>query len=98
MTFSEIISSRQFVLVDFYATWCEPCKWVEPILDEVTAHFAGKIVLHKVDVDKQTDVAQYYLIMSVPTLMLFKNGKEVWRFNGFDTAHELIKILEDIVK
>jgi thioredoxin 1 len=94
MTFSEMISSGQLVLIDFYATWCEPCKWVEPVLDEVVKNFSGKILLHKIDIDQQPEVAREQHILSVPSLLLFKNGKEVWRMRGFDTAPALTKIFE----
>lgn len=91
--FQEIISTHDVVLIDFYATWCEPCKWVVPILDEVIKTFSGKILLHKIDIDEQPDIAREYHVLSVPTLMLFKNGNEVWRMRGFDTASLLTRTL-----
>ena len=95
--FSKIISSNEFVLVDFYAEWCEPCKWVEPILENVLKNFSGKILLHKIDIDKQPDMAREYHVMSVPTLLLFKNGKEAWRMRGFDTALALTRIFHGLI-
>lgn len=93
LSFSEAILSGESVLVDFHAIWCEPCKWVEPVLDEVLKNFNGKIILHKVDIDQLPDVAREYHVLSVPTLILFKKGKEVWRMRGFDTAPMLIKTM-----
>lgn len=95
--FSKIISSNEFVLVDFYAEWCEPCKWVEPVLVDVLKKFSGKILLHKTDIDKQPDIAREYHVMSVPTLVLFKNGNETWRMRGFDTAPVLTRIFQGII-
>jgi thioredoxin 1 len=94
MGFSEIISTDQLTLIDFYATWCEPCKWVEPVLEDVKKKFSEKILIHKIDIDKQPDIARAHHVMSVPTLVLFKKGKELWRMRGFDTAPALIKIVE----
>ena len=96
MPLSKLLSANEFVLIDFYAVWCEPCKWVEPILEEVINKFSGKIILNKIDIDKQANIAREYHILSVPTLVLLKNGKEVWRMRGFDTAPVLTKILEGV--
>ena len=97
LSFSEALLSGEFILVDFYALWCEPCKWVEPVLDEVLKNFSGKIILHKLDIDMHPDVAREYHVLSVPTLVLFKNGNEVWRMRGFDTAPALSKALGQFV-
>jgi thioredoxin 1 len=97
MSLPNIIDSKGFVLVDFYADWCEPCKWVEPIVDEVIENFQGKIILQKIDIDMQPNIARDRLILSVPTLVLYKNGKEIWRMRGFDTAPVLIKILNGLM-
>jgi thioredoxin 1 len=87
----EIISSGEFVLVDFHAIWCEPCKWVEPILNEVEKHFSGKVLLKKIDIDVYPDIARDLHVLSVPTILLFKNGEEVWRIRGFDTLTHMIE-------
>jgi len=97
MTFQETISSQPFVLVDFFADWCEPCKWVEPILGEVLKNFSEKIFLHKVDIDAQPDIARAQHVLSVPTLVLFKEGNEIWRMRGFDTAPVLTRIFSEFV-
>ena len=97
MNFSEIINSSTPVLIDFYADWCEPCKWLEPILDEVKNQMDDKITIHKIDIDKHEDLKKEYTIMSVPVLMLFKNGKLLWRMNGFMYAPDLIKKLREVL-
>jgi thioredoxin 1 len=96
MSLSNMIDSKGFVLVDFYADWCEPCKWVEPIVDEVIENFQGKVILQKIDIDMQPNIARDRLILSVPTLVLYKNGKEIWRMRGFDTAPVLIKVFNGL--
>lgn len=97
ISLEEVTTLHSAVLVDFYADWCEPCKWVIPILDEVEKHFSGKLFLHKIDIDKSADLAKSLHIMSVPTLMLFVKGKEVWRMRGFDPAPVLIKIIKNLM-
>jgi thioredoxin 1 len=79
----------------FSAEWCEPCKWAEPIVDEVVQKFPGKIAVNKIDIDAQVDKAREHHVLSVPTLVLFKEGKEVWRMRGFDTAPNLQRILSE---
>lgn len=72
---SEVLESDVPVLVDFFATWCGPCKMVAPILDEVAEEVAGKAKVYKVDVDQSPDLAQRYSVMSVPTMIVFENGR-----------------------
>ncbi len=97
ISLEEIIASHPAVLVDFYADWCEPCKWVIPVLDEVEKHFSENLLLHKIDIDKNAELAKSLHIMSVPTLMLFVKGKEVWRMRGFDPAPALIKTIKSLI-
>ena len=97
MTVSKHVAGDGFVLVDFYADWCEPCKWVEPIVEEVVKNFDGKITLHKIDIDMQPKIARERLIFSVPTLVLYKDGEEIWRMRGFDTAQVLIKTFKGLI-
>src|SRR5690606_26409053 len=80
--FGEIINSDKPVLVDFYATWCGPCKMQEPILKKVKENLGEKATIIKVDVDKNPEAAGQFQVQSVPTLILFKNGKIVWRQSG----------------
>lgn len=92
--FNSIINSNKPVLVDFFAEWCGPCKTMAPILKEVKTNLGDKATIIKVDVDKNQDAAMAYQIRSVPTLILFKNGKPVWKQSGVVPAHELVRLLE----
>ena len=91
--FNELINSDVPVLVDFYATWCGPCKTMSPILDEVAKQVQGKAKVIKVDVDKNQQAAAAYQVRGVPTLILFKNGKQVWKQSGVVPANELVNLI-----
>ncbi len=78
----EVLKSETPVLVDFWATWCGPCKAVGPIVDELAIEYAGKLKVGKVDVDTNQRVAASYGIQSIPTLLIFKNGEIVERITG----------------
>lgn len=94
-SFHELISSSETpVLVDFFAEWCGPCKTMSPILKQVKDMQGDKVRIIKVDVDKNNALAMQYSIQSVPTLMIFKKGKQVWRQSGVINAGELNKIVE----
>lgn len=80
--FSKLVKSEEAVLVDFHATWCGPCKTLSPILEEVKKELGEELRIIKVDVDKNTKLAEKYQIRGVPTMLLFKNGKPVWRQSG----------------
>lgn len=92
-TFNEIINSDQPVLVDFFATWCGPCKVMSPILDEVAKKVQGKARVLKIDVDKNQQAAATYQVRGVPTLILFKNGKQLWRQSGVVDANQLVQLI-----
>ncbi len=92
--FNQIINSDKPVLVAFYATWCGPCKMMGPILQEVSKKVGGKATVLKIDVDKDPKVAAKYQIQGVPTLMIFKNGKMLWRQSGVVAAPQLVSLLE----
>jgi thioredoxin 1 len=83
------LKNKGLVLVDFYATWCEPCKMLDQILAGLEKDIAGKAEIMKLDLDQQPSLKTEYTIMSVPTLMIFKNGELVWRMPGFMLQHEL---------
>jgi len=87
-------ASNDLVLIDFYADWCEPCKWALPVIEDVLKHFNGKISLEKVNIDQQPDLSATFHIMSVPTFILFQNRQEIWRIRGFDIAPVVIKKIE----
>jgi thioredoxin 1 len=89
--------STPYLLLDFVADWCEPCKWAEPVIGQVIVHFKDKISLHKIDIDQHPELAREYHVLSVPTFILFKEGKELWRMRGFDTAPVMIRALEQVV-
>ena len=95
--FTDIINEKKPTLVDFYATWCGPCKMQGPILEEVKNRVGDEANIIKVDVDKAQDVAMRYRVQSVPTLILFVNGEAAWRGVGVHQADELeAKIREHI--
>jgi thioredoxin 1 len=81
-SFKDVISSGQLVLVDFYATWCGPCKTMHLVLLELKQRLGEQIRILKIDVDKYQNTAAEYRIQSVPTLMLFRNGQMLWRQSG----------------
>lgn len=80
--FNDVINSDQLTLVDFYATWCGPCKMMHPVLEQLKADLGDSIRIIKLDVDKSSDIAEAYRIQSVPTLMLFRRGEMLWRQSG----------------
>lgn len=92
--FEDLITSNIPVLADFFAEWCGPCKAMKPILEELKKMKGDKVRIVKVDVDKHRELATQYNIQSVPTLMIFKNGQQLWRQSGVMRANELSSILE----
>jgi len=93
-SFKEIISDSKPTLVDFFAEWCGPCKTLKPILEDVKQEMGQKASVIKVDVDRNQAAAQSYQIRSVPTMIIFKNGKQVWRQSGVVPKNEIVKILK----
>lgn len=83
------------VLFDIWADWCEPCKILDPILDDVKRRMGSDFSIQKINFDHNQKLAEQYHIKSVPTLMLFKDGKLLWRMAGFDTADKLERIIRE---
>lgn len=92
--FSEIINKDQPVLVDFFATWCGPCQTLSPILKQVKDELGDNISVIKIDVDKNQAVAAKFQVRGVPTMLLFKNGKQVWRQSGVLSKSDLISVIK----
>ena len=93
-SFSEIINSPTPVLVDFYATWCGPCKSLMPILKQVKEELEEDVKIVKIDVDKNQPLAAQYQVRGVPTMILFKEGKQVWRQSGVLQKAEIVNIIK----
>lgn len=91
--FSDIIKSDKLTLVDFFATWCGPCKMMHPVLEQLKDEMGDSIRIIKLDVDKNEVLSAQYNIQSVPTLMLFKNGEIVWRQSGAKSLNELKSLI-----
>lgn len=77
-----VLKSEIPVMVDFFAEWCGPCKMIAPVVDELSSEYEGKVLIVKVNVDESMETAQTYGIMSIPTIVFFKNGQEVDRVTG----------------
>ncbi len=93
----EVINSVQPVLVDFWAPWCGPCRSMAPVLDEVAKEFEGRVKVCKVNVDNNQELARKYGIMSIPTLIFFKNGQAAGQVIGFTPKNVLAKKLEGLL-
>lgn len=93
-TFNELINDKTPLLVDFSAEWCGPCKMMAPILEETAKSMGDAVRIIKVDVDKNPQAAAAYQIQGVPTLILFREGKILWRQSGVVPSHELIKTIQ----
>ncbi len=91
--FNSIIRSEKPVLIDFFATWCGPCKMLTPILKEVKDHLGDTVSIIKIDVDKNQQIANQCQVRGVPTLLLFQKGKQLWRQSGVLTKDEIISII-----
>jgi thioredoxin 1 len=96
--FSELINGDVPVLVDFTATWCGPCKMMAPILEQVAGELGEKVKIIKVDVDRNPQAAAHYQVQGVPTLILFKQGKTLWRQSGVMQAAQLIGTIQQFNK
>mgnify|MGYP003394371038 CR=1 FL=1 len=94
--FKELLkSSKEVVMVDFWAPWCGPCKMVGPVVEEIAKLYKGKIKVGKINIDDNSDTANEYSVMSIPTLILFKDGKELTRLIGALPKDKLISKIEE---
>ncbi len=94
---AEVTNSTMPVLVDFWAPWCGPCKMVAPVLDELSQEYAGKLKIVKLNVDQNQQVAAQFGISSIPTLIVFKNGKEAGKTVGFQSKDALKKMINGLL-
>ena len=94
-SFQTIISSSPTVLVDFYADWCGPCKMLVPILKDLKDELGDAIKIVKIDVDKNQPLATKYQVRGVPTMILYKNGKQVWRQSGVVPKEQLKEVISN---
>ena len=94
--FNELLMGDKLLVVDFFATWCRPCSMMSPILDKVASDMQN-VVFAKIDVDEEMDLAQSYGILSIPCIIMFKDGKEAERLIGFTTEDELKTAIEKVL-
>ena len=93
----EVLKSSDITIVDFWATWCGPCKMLAPVLEELAEDMEGKAEIVKVDVDQEGDLAMKFGIMSVPTMIVFKNGEAVKQISGYQPKTQLANILNQLL-
>ncbi|WP_251198480.1 thioredoxin [Anaerotardibacter muris] len=90
---TKVLGASEPVMVDFFATWCGPCKMLAPVLEEVASEVAGKASVYKVDIDREIELAQAYNVQSVPTLIVFKDGQPVQQMVGVQPKQVLVNAL-----
>lgn len=93
-TFDNAINDNRLVLVDFYATWCQPCQMQHPVLAELKAQLSDRLRILKINIDQHTDTAARFQVRSVPTLMLFRQGRQLWRQSGYLSLPDLRATLD----
>ena len=96
--FQDIIAGDTPVLVDFFAEWCGPCKMIKPVLEELKKKMGNKIIILKIDIDKNISLSSEYRIQSVPTLVLWKQGEIIWQQSGALSLNELEQVLSSYIR
>lgn len=92
---NEILKNNALVLVDFYASWCMPCKMLSPIIEEIAKEYEGKVVVCKIDIDENEELANEYNIMSVPTVIIFKNNENIEEIIGLNNKSKYTRALDE---
>lgn len=92
--FNELIQTNKLVLIDFSAEWCGPCQTLAPILKEVKNHFGDQLSVLKIDVDRNQALSKNFAIQGVPTMILYKDGSQVWRQSGLLTRAQILNVIE----
>lgn len=90
---AKVLDAQQPVLVDFFATWCGPCKMMAPVIDEIAAEKAGSAAVYKIDIDENPDIAQRYGVMSIPTFIAFKGGEPAAKTLGAQPKEAILQLL-----
>lgn len=93
--FEELVKKEGVVLVDFFASWCEPCKKLSPIIDQIKERYNDKVTVIKVDIDEETELAKEYDIIAIPTLLIFKNGELMLQKSSFMSFEKISSILDN---
>jgi thioredoxin 1 len=91
----DVLTAEKLVLVDFGATWCGPCKALDPVMDEIAQEYGEKIFVAKCDIEEAPQIAQKYGVLSVPTVIFLKGGKEVGRFVGAERKDKIVRQIEE---
>jgi len=92
--FEEILKNNKLVLIDFWATWCGPCQALAPTIDEIAQEYSGKALIGKLDVDKNPSTAEKFHVLSIPTMILFKNGQETERLIGLCVKNNITALID----
>ncbi|MBQ8749814.1 MAG: thioredoxin [Clostridia bacterium] len=92
--FEEIVNDNSLVFVDFYATWCPPCKMLGPVLDDVNEEMGDKITMVKINVDENENISRQFGIINIPTMIIFKNGEPVGKMVGYRDYEQVVEEIE----